>query len=202
MTQKTRRFFLEEISKGKSSDTSIILYTSGTTGKPKGVCLTHSAWIAAAKVDIKFDNLNSADSILSYLPMAWVGDHLFSYAQAIVAGFTVNCPESADTVMSDLREIGPTYYFAPPRVFEDMLTQVMIRMEDAGRLKRWLFHHGLNIAKKCGGRIMDGKSVPLIDRTRYLIFNIFYFSSPAECSRVIESTGCLHSGCCDWSGFV
>ena len=67
--------------------------------------------------------------------MAWVGDNLFSYAQWLVAGFTINCPESGDTVMTDLREIGPTYYFAPPRVFENLLTQVMIRMEDASALE-------------------------------------------------------------------
>ena len=73
--------------------------------------------------------------------MAWVGDHLFSYAQWLVAGFTINCPESGDTVMTDLREIGPTYYFAPPRVFENLLTQVMIRMEDASAIKRAMFRY-------------------------------------------------------------
>ena len=73
--------------------------------------------------------------------MAWVGDNLFSYAQALVAGFTINCPESGDTVMTDMREIGPTYFFAPPRVFENLLTQLTIRMEDAARIKRWLFRY-------------------------------------------------------------
>ena len=116
-----------------------MLYTSGTTGKPKGVRQTHAAFIAAATGSAEFDRLQPDDSVLSYLPMAWVGDHLFSFAQWLFVGFTINCPESGDTVMTDLREIGPTYYFAPPRVFENLLTQVMIRMEDAGRIKRWLF---------------------------------------------------------------
>ena len=168
-------FFLDVIEDGKPSNTSIILYTSGTTGKPKGVCLSHQAWITAAQVDVEFDKLDSSDSILSYLPMAWVGDHLFSFAQSIVAGFTVNCPESSDTVLADLREIGPTYYFAPPRVFEDLLTRVMIRMEDASQFKKWLFSWSLSVAKKSGGAIMDGKPVSFLNKTFYEIASILVF---------------------------
>jgi len=113
--------------------------------------------------------------ILSYLPMAWVGDHLFSYAQALVAGFTINCPESAETVMTDLREIGPTYYFAPPRVFESLLTSVMIRMEDAGKIKQTLFHHFMDVAKRCGGAILDGKPVGAGDRLQYWLGNVLIY---------------------------
>ncbi len=134
-----------------------MVYTSGTTGKPKGVCLTHHALIAAARGGVEFDRLTADEDILSYLPMAWIGDHLFSYCEALVAGFTINCPESGDTVMTDLREIGPTFYFAPPRVFENLLTQVMIRMEDAGALKRSLFHYFMEVARRCGAEILDGK---------------------------------------------
>src|SRR4029077_12183537 len=157
-------FFDAEVAKGDPHDVSIMLYTSGTTGKPKGVCQTHAAFIAAAKGGAEFDRLTAADSILSYLPMAWVGDHLFSYAQALYAGFTINCPESGDTVMTDMREIGPTYFFAPPRIYEALLTQVMIRMEDAAAVKRRIFHYFMNVARGCGAQILDGAPVPLAKR--------------------------------------
>ncbi|HRD67956.1 MAG: AMP-binding protein [Candidatus Competibacter sp.] len=160
-------FLDAEVARGQADDVSVMLYTSGTTGKPKGVCQTHAAFIASAHGGMRTDQLSANGDILSYLPMAWVGDHLFSFAQALVAGFTINCPESGDTVMTDLREIGPTYYFAPPRVFESLLTSVMIRMEDAGALKRKLFHYFLGVAKHCGEAILDGKPVGLGDRLRY-----------------------------------
>ncbi|MGB8545169.1 MAG: AMP-binding protein, partial [Azonexus sp.] len=94
----------------------------------------------------------------------------------LVAGFTINCPESGDTVMTDLREIGPTYYFAPPRVFESLLTSVMIRMEDAGKLKQKLFHYFMGVAKRCGGAILDGKPVGPGDRFQYWLGNILIFA--------------------------
>ena len=164
-----------EVAKGQPADVSVMLYTSGTTGKAKGVCLTHAAFVAAARGGCGFDRLTESDSILSYLPMAWVGDHLFSIAQWLEAGFTINCPESGDTVMTDLREIGPTYYFAPPRVFENLLTQVMIRMEDAGAVKRWLFRRFMDVARRCGAEILDGKSVALGDRLQYALGNLFVY---------------------------
>ena len=168
-------FFDAEVALGATGDIAIMLYTSGTTGKPKGVCQTHAALIAAATGGVEFDKLTADESILSYLPMAWVGDNLFSYAQALVAGFTINCPESGDTVMTDLREIGPTYYFAPPRVFENLLTQVMIRMEDAGAIKRGLFHHFMAVARRCGAEILDGKPVAALDRVQFWFGNLLIY---------------------------
>jgi len=165
-------FLDAEIALGQTTDTGVMLYTSGTTGKPKGVCLAHEAFISAAKGGCQFDNLGEGEDILSYLPMAWVGDHLFSFAQSLVAGFTINCPESGDTVMTDLREIGPTYYFAPPRVFENLLTQVTIRMEDAGAIKRKLFAWAMDVAKRCGADILDGKPVSGSDRLAYSLANL------------------------------
>jgi len=169
-------FYNDEVARGRPGDVSIVLYTSGTTGKPKGVCQTHSAFIVSAQGGCGFDKLDSRDSILSYLPMAWVGDHLFSYAQWLVAGMTINCPESGDTVMTDLREIGPTYYFAPPRVFENLLTQVMIRMEDASAIKRALFRYFTGVARRCGSAILDRKPVPLSDRFLYALGNVLVYA--------------------------
>ncbi len=165
-------FFDAEVAKGDPADVSVMLYTSGTTGKPKGVRQSHNAFIVSAQGGVAFDKLRADDSMLSYLPMAWVGDHLFSFAQWLVAGFTINCPESGDTVMTDLREIGPTYYFAPPRVFENLLTQVMIRMEDAGAIKRWLFRHFTALARRVGPDLLDGRPVGALDRLHYALGNL------------------------------
>ncbi|MES2117883.1 MAG: AMP-binding protein [Pseudomonadota bacterium] len=163
------------IAAGQGSDHAIMLYTSGTTGKPKGVCQTHASLLAAGSGGVGFDQLSEREDILSYLPMAWVGDCLFSLAQAMVAGFTVNCPESSDTVLTDMREIGPTYYFAPPRVFENMLTTVMIRMEDASAIKRRMFHHFMEVARRCGADILDGKPVPLAERAAYALGQLLVY---------------------------
>ena len=168
-------FVDEEIEKGESDDVSVMLYTSGTTGKPKGVCQTHRAFLFAGMGGVQFDHLTDREEVLSYLPMAWVGDHLFSYAQAYAAGFTINCPESSETVMTDLREIGPTYYFAPPRVFENLRTQVWIRMEDAGRLKQAMFRHFMKVAERCGIQILEGRPVPLLQRLHYALGEILVY---------------------------
>ncbi len=167
--------FDAEVAKGQPDDVSVMLYTSGTTGKPKGVRLTFRAFIAAASGGAAFDLLKPDDSVLSYLPMAWVGDHLFSLAQWVYVGFTINCAESGDTVMTDLREIGPTYYFAPPAILERLLTQVMIRMEDAGAIKRWLFATFTGVARRCGAELLDGKPVAVLDRILYAVGDLLVF---------------------------
>ncbi len=159
----------------KPADVSVILYTSGTTGKPKGVCQTHSSFIGAARGATEVDQLGPDDSIISYLPPAWVGDHLFSLAQWLVAGYTINCPESAATVSIDMREIGPTYYFAPPRVFEGMLTSISIRMEDAAPSKRWLYEKCMQLARRVGSDILDGKPVGLLDRVKYKLGDLMIY---------------------------
>jgi len=170
LAQRNPGFIAAEIDKGRASDIAVILYTSGTTGNPKGVSQTHAALIQTARVLVAFDGFTERDEVLCYLPMAWVGDFLYSYAQSLVAGFCLNCPESPETVMTDLREIGPTYYFGPPRVYENILTQVMIRIEDAGWLKRGMFHAFMGLAKRVGMRILEGKpGVSLTDRLLYAL---------------------------------
>jgi long-chain acyl-CoA synthetase len=160
--------FLEgEIAKGSGSDTAAMFFTSGTTGTPKGVVLTHTNLIDRAKVAAELEGLNERDVVLAYLPPAWIGQNVFSYAQPFVTGYCICCPEAAETVMSDMREIGPTYYFAPPRVLEALLTQVSIRMEDAGRMSRFFYRYFMGVASRVGGAILDGKPVGIIDRLLY-----------------------------------
>ena len=164
-----------EIAAGKGSDPSIILYTSGTTGQSKGVVITGERSINAAADTVAFDHLTENDVALAYLPLAWVGDHYLNYAQGMVSGFCTACPENPDTAMADLREIGPTFYFAPPRTLEVLLTRVMIRMEDAGFLKRKLFHDFIGVARKYGERILNKQPVPFTGRLLYWLGEFFVY---------------------------
>lgn len=172
---KNPDFYQQQVDAGSGSDIAIMLYTSGTTGKPKGVVLTNDNCIITARNGIIREHLTSEEEVLAYLPMAWVGDNLFSYAQSYVAGFCVSCPESATTIPNDLREIGPTYYFAPPRVYENMLTQVMIRMEDAASIKRSIFKFFMDHAERTGVKILNGESVSFVDSLLYKLGNILVY---------------------------
>ena len=168
--------FLEgEIAKGSGSDTAAMFFTSGTTGNPKGVVLTHLALIDRARAAAEMEGITDRDVVLAYLPPAWVGQNIFSYAQPFVTGYCICCPESAETVMIDMREIGPTYYFAPPRVLEALLTQVSIRMEDAGRMSRFFYRFFMGIASRVGGAILEGKSVGVVDRLLYWLGDLFTY---------------------------
>ncbi|MBS3996922.1 MAG: AMP-binding protein, partial [Hydrogenophaga sp.] len=167
--------FREQVDLAKRDDVAAMFFTSGTTGNPKGVVHTHSTLIDRAAVGTRFDKLTENDEVLAYLPPAWIGQNIFSYAQWLVAGYVVNCPESGATVTIDLKEVGPTYYFAPPRVFEGLLTTVMIRMEDAGALKRKMFHTFMDVARRIGPNKLDGKPVGLMDSVMYALGNLFVY---------------------------
>jgi long-chain acyl-CoA synthetase len=163
------------VAQGKGADLAVILYTSGTTGRPKGVMLTYDNMIVSAENGNLFDRLDENEETIAYLPLAWVGDHLFSYAQHYVAGYCVNCPEAGETVVEDRREIGTTYAFAPPRVYENLLTLTMVRMEDAGPLKRRMFHFFINHARKWGEKILDKEPVPLMARLIYWLGEVLVY---------------------------
>ncbi|HKU45773.1 MAG TPA: AMP-binding protein [Burkholderiales bacterium] len=156
-----------EIDKGSGTDVAGMFFTSGTTAAPKGVVHTHASLLGPARTAAEMEKLGERDVILAYLPPAWIGQNIFSCAQAFVTGYCICCPESAATVMTDMREIGPTYYFAPPRVLETLLTQVSIRMDDAAAPKRWLYRKFMGIAGRVGGTLLDGKPVGILDRLLY-----------------------------------
>jgi len=168
-------WFRAETAKVQPGDVASMFFTSGTTGNPKGVVHTYSTLIDRASAGAEFDQLTSNEEVLAYLPPAWIGQNIFSYAQWLVCGYVVNCPESAATVTIDLKEVGPTYYFAPPRIFEGLLTSVMIRMEDAGAFKRKMFAACMDLARRVGPALMNGEPVGMLDRCKYAIGNALVY---------------------------
>jgi long-chain acyl-CoA synthetase len=168
-------FFQRSAQAVRPEDTAAMFYTSGTTGKPKGVVLTHSALIDRARAVEEMEGLTDREDVLAYLPPAWIGQNMFSYTQLLVTGFTVNHPEAPATVAIDMRDIGPTYYFAPPRILEDLLTHVLIRMEDAGYIKRRMFNACMALARRVGVPILDGLRVRPIDRLLYALGNLLVY---------------------------
>ena len=174
--QDAQTFFERSVEAVQPQDAAAMFYTSGTTGKPKGVVLTHHALIDRARAVEAMEGLTDHEEVVAYLPVAWIGQNMFSYTQLLVTGFTVNHPESPDTVTIDMRDIGPTYYFAPPRVLEGLLTQVTIRMEDAGWVKRTMYLWAMQVARRVGAKVLDHRPVPLLERARYAIGNALVFA--------------------------
>ncbi|MDP6079198.1 MAG: AMP-binding protein [Arenicellales bacterium] len=167
-------FFEQELASGQADEVAGIFYTSGTTGEPKGVQLTSANLLGSAEACTAQEGLGSADRQVNYAPMAWIGDHLF-LSLSLSVGACTSCPESRETLFADVKEIGPTMFFAPPAIWEQLLTSITIRMEDASRFNRWLFRHFMAVARRVGLDLLDGRSIGVVDRLRYALGELFIY---------------------------
>ena len=167
-------FFQRELAVTGPDDVAGVFYTSGTTGNPKGVQLTFSNLLVSANRFSHQEALQDDERQINYAPMAWVGDHFF-LALALSAGYSTNCPESRETLLTDLKEIGPTIFFGAPALWEGLLTTITIRMEDAGRFKRGLFRYFIDVAQRAGTDLLDRRPVGLADRLRYWLGEVFIY---------------------------
>ena len=167
-------FFQRELAVTGPDDVAGVFYTSGTTGNPKGVQLTFSNLLVSANRFSHQEALQDDERQINYAPMAWVGDHFF-LALALSAGYSTNCPESRETLLTDLKEIGPTIFFGAPALWEGLLTTITIRMEDAGRFKRGLYRYFIDVAQRAGTDLLDRRPVGLADRLRYWLGEVFVY---------------------------
>jgi long-chain acyl-CoA synthetase len=159
-----RDFLQAEVARGTGEDTAFVFFTSGTTGPAKGVVLTHAALIDRARVAAAIGNLKDTDVAMAYLPPGWIGQNLFGYVQPMVVGYSICCPESSDTMLADMREMGPTYLLATPRVLEALLKQVLLRMAETGGFKQRLYRFCMAAAQRVNARRLVGEAVSIGDR--------------------------------------
>jgi long-chain acyl-CoA synthetase len=168
---------MEEIEKGNSEDVAIFCYTSGTTGNPKAAMLTHNNLINMGKNLMSMDPLEPGDEFLSFLPLAWIGEQMMSLSCALTVGFTVNFPEETTTVQDNLREIGPHSIFSPPRIWEDMVSKVQVRIQDAGWLKRKFYDLAMPVGIKMADAIFKQEDVSWGLKTKYALADWLVFSA-------------------------
>ena len=164
-----------ELARGSSKDPAALFFTSGTTGPARGVLHAHGALIDRARVAATIDGLTEEDTSVAYLPPAWIAQHMMAYALPMVTGSCVCCPESSETMLNDMREMGPTVFLAPPRVLEALLTQVTIRINNTGGFKRSLYDHYMTLAQRVGPRTLAGESVDLSDSLAYSLGHVLIY---------------------------
>jgi long-chain acyl-CoA synthetase len=174
-TEKNPGFFDDQVAMGSGEDAAVLLYTSGTTGRPKGVVLTHSSMIFGSERVATLESLTEKDSVMAYLPMAWIVDHFLCYTLAYCAAYCVCCPEDQDTLLLDKKEIGPSFHFTSPRVLEGQRTDILTRMEDAAGIKRKLFNYFIEHANRVGISILSGEKVGFVDRLLYFLGDIYAY---------------------------
>lgn len=169
-------YFARELGQGNADDIAMIAYTSGTTGRPKGALLSHRNLIATSETYFKVESAKAGDNWLAYLPMAWVGDTIFSLSAALVCGVTVNTPESPETVRRDLRELGPHGIVAPPRIWESLLTDIQVKAADASWLKRRAYDYFGDLARRRELMKSDGKPIPFATELAYRIGDFIVYA--------------------------
>jgi long-chain acyl-CoA synthetase len=138
-------------------DPAVLVHSSGTTGKPKGVVLSHFNILSGVRNAYQCGAFGFGESVLAYLPLGWIGDFAFTVGAGIGLRFEINIPERQETVLRDLREIAPSFYLAAPRSWDNMLTAVQVRMEDSTPLKKMLYGIFMNSALEAERRKLEGK---------------------------------------------
>ncbi len=192
--QQDPGLFERLVAEGRADDLAIIPYTSGTTAKPKGVMLTHANLISAAELFMKVQPLYETDELMAYLPMAWIGDHLLSYVFSFVSGAACNCPEEPETVQRDIREIGPTFLFAPPRIWENMVSQTQIKIEDADRVKRSIARYFISLGMDVTEKRSRGEAIPWHRRLLYRIGEFLVYGPLRDHLGLSRTRFCLTAG--------
>lgn len=152
------------IESAKPEGPAVFVHSSGTTGKPKGVVLSHKNILTGVGNAFRGRAFDFGESVLAYLPMAWVGDFAITMGAGVALHFVINIPERQETVLHDLREVAPSFYLAAPRSWDNMLTTIQVRMEDSTPLKKWLYDVFMNSALTAERQKLEGKPVSLKNR--------------------------------------
>ena len=187
-------YYESELDQGRAQDVALIAYTSGTTGRSKGVLLSHANMIATSEAFASVELVQRGDNWLCYLPMGWVGDSMFSLSTSLVVGATCNCPESPETVQRDLRELGPTALLGPPRIWENMLTALQVKAADASWLKRTVYEYFRRVAERRELLIGDGKPVPATMRLAYRLGEVLVYGPVRDQLGLRNARWCLTGG--------
>ena len=152
------------IQRAQPEGPAVFVHSSGSTGKPKGVVLSHRNLLAGVRNAYRGGAFQFDETILAYLPIAWVGDFAVTMGAGIALRFVINIPERQETVLHNLREIAPTFYLAAPRSWDNLLTAIQVRMEDSSRLKKFIYQFFMTAALSAERRKLDGGEPNLRER--------------------------------------